>query len=348
MAEVEIRNYAEYQKYNFFRVPQWRWDRVLNLVGREPRPGRCTHRDDERVRAGRNFLLNHKGKTGELDRDAMLFSNPGLFYAYDFYERQHDDPEAAMFLESRLLADQPYPHIAHAMGITVSAVDWYESMFFNVKDKLPHRDWITKQVLLPAMTKNPSPVQGGTQSLVVRSDSTVARAFLDGSLKLFAYFGGTHVVDVMIAGFQSGKPVAGPDALSSWYDNQWAMTIRRRSHQASLQFEVNKYNVMELFAIHTKIIEIDRSEESQESIRNEHERTIKSMIDEIPWAVGMDGAKMFEGKALGEFDDEAAELRDEEVIQVAAGDVKVIDDLPKMLPPPRKKAAAVATKAEEL
>ena len=296
------------------------------------------------ARAFRLWLGNSRNQT-KLDK--IWADNPGLFYAYDLYEKAQEDPEAAMFIEARLLANQSNEQIGDALGITPDTVEWYEALFFNVKDKLKHRDWITKQVLLPAMRRHHVPPAGQNDGMTVLTrDSAVARPFLDGSLKLFGYFGGTHVIDVMISGFQSGKPVPSQDAVQGWFDAGWAMTVRRRSHQASLQFEVNKYNVMELFAVHTRIIEIDRSEESQDSVRTEHERTIMAMMNEIPWAVGADGAKIFEGKAIGRYDEEAAELRDAEVLKVGTGQ-QITDDIPKMLPPPRKRAAAVMTQSTD-
>lgn len=344
-----MTRYADYQKFNFFREPQWRWTRVLALVQQreDGRAGRSSSRDDKYIQTAREFLLRMGNSRGQTKLDLIWAEHPGLFYAYDLYEKAQEDPEAAMFIEARLLANQTFEQIADAIGITPSTVEWYEALFFNVKDKLRHRDWITKQVLLPAMRRSHTPAGGQNDGMTVLSrDSTVARPFLDGSLKLFGYFGGNHVIDVMITGFQSGKPVQSPDAVQGWFDAGWAMTVRRRSHQAALQFEVNKYNVMELFAVHTRIIEIDRSEESQDSVRNEHERTIFALINDIPWAVGDDGAKLFEGKPLGKYDEGAAELRDDEVIKVGAGQL-IDDNFPKALPPPRKRVAATMTKSTD-
>lgn len=346
---LRMTRYAAYQKFNFFREPQWRWTRVLDLTAQreDGRAGRSSRRDDKYIQTARAFRLWLGNARNQAKLDKLWHDNPGLFYAYELYEKAQEDPEAAMFIEARLLANQTNEQIAEAIGITPDTVEWYEALFFNVKDKLKHRDWITKQVLLPAMRRQPSlNTQQNDGMTVLTRDSAIARPFLDGSLKMFGYFGGTHVIDVMISGFQSGKPVPSQDAVQGWFDAGWSMTVRRRSYQASLQFEVNKYNVMELFAVHAKIIEIDRSEESQDTVRNEHERTILAMMNGIPWAVGDEGAKMFEGKPIGEYDKAAAELRDDEVLKVGTGQL-ITNDIPKMLPPPRKRAAAVMTQGTD-
>ena len=63
------------------------------------------------------------------------------------------------------------------------------------------------------------------------------------------------------------------------------------------------------------------------------------MMDSIPWAVGEDGEKQFEGTKIGEFDKSAVELRDDQLQMLAAGlDVPGLDELVGFkMPPPRKR-----------
>ena len=332
-----MKLYEDYQRFNVFRRPDWRLERVLKIIDRLPAPGRCTSRDDQYVKAARTFLLRWRAKASDEEREELFWENPGLFYAYQIYERTEDEPEPAMFMQARLLARQSYEQIAECLSTTPETVDWYEKMFFNVRDRLQNRDWITKHVLLPSIMKNHGvvPAKGDDSDILPFKDSAVAKPFLDASLKLFAYFGGQYIVDIMITGFQSGKPLVSPDEMAAWFDHHWSMTIRRRSHQAALQFEVNKYNVMELFSVHTQIMSIEKSEESQEQQRTATERHIKAMLDDLPFAVGDDGEKMSRGTAIGEWDKEAAELRDDELLRVSHGE-EVTGEVLKALPPPRK------------
>lgn len=337
--------HEEFQKYNVFRKPDWRFERVLKMCDRYPSPGRCSRRDDDYVKKARKFVLGWRAREPE-ERKELYAECPGLYYAFEIFERAEDDPEPNHFLQARLLAQQTHEEIAHALGTVPETVEWYEKLFFNVSDRLEHRDWITKHVLLPAILRQhaglaPSDADDDDDDddVVIGSSTVpVARPFLDASLKLFAYFGGKHVVDIMITGFQSGKQLAAPEDMAGWFDSQWKMALRRRSHQASLMFEINKYNVMELFAIHTRIMEIEKSEESQDQQRSTIERHVKALIDEIPWAVGDDGKKMLAGTALGQYDEGAAELRDDELIQVSAGQKLLSsEEFLQELPPPRKK-----------
>jgi hypothetical protein len=153
----------------------------------------------------------------------------------------------------------------------------------------------------------------------------------------------------MITGFQQGKPMASPDDCRSG----WTNTGRPRSAAARPrrpEFEINKYNVMELFAVHSRIMEIEQSRESASQQRSAYERHIKAMLDEIPWATGADGEKLYDGTVVGRFDNMAGELRDDELILVSSGKpVAGLDEnWPARLPPPRPKQAALDDKTKEI
>lgn len=341
----------EFERFNVFRKPDWRFAKVLKMCDRYPAPGRCSRRDDEFVKKARKFVLGWRAREPE-ERRELYSDNPGLYYAYEIYEKAEDDPEPNHFLQARLLAQQTHEEIADALGTLPATVEWYEKLFFNVSDRLKHRDWVTKHVLLPAILRqhntklapNDADDDDDDNDMGIGLDEgpkPVARPFLDATLKLFAYFGGKHVVDIMITGFQSGKQLVSPEDMSSWFDSHWKMALRRRSHQAALTFEVNKYNVMELFAIHTRIMEIEKSEESQDQQRSTVERHVKALLDEIPWAVGDDGRKMLEGTPLGQIDEGATELRDDELLRVASGQkLLASEEFLTELPPPRPKKVA--------
>lgn len=339
-----MKLYADYQRYNFFRRPDWRFERVLKLCDRMPTPGRCNRRDDAYVKATRNFLLRWRGRD-EDGRSELFYESPGLYYAYEAHEKCKEDPDATTILETRLLTTMPYEEIAAAAGILPQAVEWYEALFFNVRDRLKQRDWITKQVLIPAMMRNFG--LQNAQPVVASNDpdhkawasQVIARPFLDASLKMFAYFGGTILAEYLIHNFQLGKFCQSVDDIPRFLDEHWSTTIRVRSSQSARTFEVNKYNVIELFMTHARIIEVEKSEESADQKRTTMERHIGAMLDEIPWMAGTDGAQQLKDSPVLKYDQGAAELRDDELLLVASGDpVQGIDGLELLtLPAPTPK-----------
>lgn len=346
MADTKkVETYADFQKYNFFRSPEWRWERVLKIVDRPGAvSGRCTRRDDEYVRKARRFLLTWRFGSAE-SRDRLLFDEPGLYYAYDFHQRLVDDADAAMYVQARILARQTPDQIGAVMGILPAAVTWYAYLFFDVFDKLDNRDWITKQILVPAMTRAPIKADdpAGVPGFLT---SAVAKPYMDGTLKLFAYFGGPHLVDVLITGMQTGRPLQSPDDLADWCDATISNTIRRRTMQAVHSVEINKYNVMEFLAVYTRLVEFAKSNDTESVGKSTQEKHIKAMIDELPWTLGADGAALYEGTIVGRLDALSAELRDDELLMLASGRpvARLADDVLDALPPPRKpKAAALMT-----
>lgn len=350
----QLKTYADFQRFNFFRTPDWRWDRIVDLVERDDGvPGRCTKRDDDYVRQGRSFHSRWRNGDAEMHQK-LLWENPGLFYAYDYHQKLTEDADAAMYVQARLLARQTPQEIADVMGLMPEAVEWYAKLYFDVTEHLEKRDWVTKQILVPALMRSiVTPAQNSSGEPMTYKDSTVAKPFMDGSLKLFAYFGGKHLVDIMIAGLHAGRPLTSPDDMDSWFDNSVDTTIRRRSAQAALQFEINKYNVMELFAVRNQIVQIANSDEAQNQTKTVNERHVKATLDEIPWGVGAEGKQMYKEHMglVGHLDEMPAELRADEVLLIASGQSAptVGTDFPRELPPPRReKKAKLTTETTEL
>lgn len=341
MAATVIKTYSDFQKYNFFRSPQWRWERVLSLIDRDAdTPGRCNRRDDQIVKTARNFVLRWRNSDNDV-RERLTFENPGLTYAYNYHQRQMDDPDCAMYIQARTLARQTPEDISKTTGMLPEAIQWYIDLFFDVTPYIDQRDWITKQVLLPAIIKTPQHDPDADNALPMFRDSTVSKPFMDGSIKLFAYFGGPYIVDLLLAGMQPGKPVTSPEDIAPWLDNNITTTLRRRTAQASTLFEINKYNVLELVAVHNRIMEIARSDDSQEMTKSTQEKHIEAMLQELPWAVGDDAEKIYANTVVGRFDQMSAELRDDELLLVASGRPAptIEKGFLKELPPPRPKKA---------
>ena len=76
---------------------------------------------------------------------------------------------------------------------------------------------------------------------------------------------------------------------------------------------------MELFATHSRLIEIQRSIEGQEDRHNELEKHINAMLSELPWTAGLDGAQLYDKSPIGIYDEGAAELNEEELMLFGSG-----------------------------
>lgn len=355
-----LHRYADYQRYNFNREPNWRWERI-NYLNESVSPNgnslRCSTRDDDYVREGRAIIKAHQRFAGIDDYDPehekLIWKNPHLHYAYEIFRGVYGGPpETSLYLQARLLAGQSNDDIAKIMGSTPQTVEWYEALFFDVRQFRECRDWITLKILLPALRRVPPPEDANTAILHqfdtdVRDD-VVEKPWLDGSLKVFAYFGGPVVADIMLSLLQANQPLRSSEEFFTWIDGNWKQLIRRRSAVSALQFRVNKYNVMQLFDTHARIMELEVSDESSEEQRSNSEKIIKAMLDELPCFIGNEGKKKFKGTKVGKFDESAAELRDAELLAVTADDADGPVDVPTQLPAPRRNKLVALEKTEDL
>jgi hypothetical protein len=249
-----------------------------------------------------------------------------------------------MYIQARLLARQTPEQIAGIMGMIPDAINWYSNLFFDVIPYLDQRDWITKQVLMPGI-KRPTltaPAKLATPGMT-QVDNCLAKPFLDGSLKLLAYFGGPLVVDALLSGFECGNMPASREAVQGWTDSAIAKTLKRRLLQVSNLFEINKYNVMELFEVCAKLRALEQADYASGRSRTEYEQHVQATINAIPWTFGAAGEEASANTIVGRFDRMAGELRDDELLLLASGrTVPGLDDnFPKELPPPRNAKQSV-------
>ena len=161
----------------------------------------------------------------------------------------------------------------------------------------------------------------------------------DIAAKLFGYFGGPLVLDVILHGFNGTNLVGERANVDPYMDRQMATAVRRKSAMAALNFEVNRYNVIELFGIHTRLIELERAFETGGGVQSDYEQMINKMTSNLPFTVGSDARDRLASSPLAAYQGLAGELRTSDMLLVVAGQAP--DDLlertkNKRLPEPRK------------
>lgn len=322
------------QLFDPFLHPDWRHERVLEMVDRPAAtPGRTTRRDDEYVRAARSFIL--RWRSGETSvRKELLYENPGMYFAYKLHDQRMVDPETAFMIEARLLARQTDEEIVAAIKTLPETINWYEKIFFNVRPFIDYHDWILKQVLLPATSRfAPADAADDDGRTGHEQFPAFVRPYLDGTLKIFSYFGGPILCEFMLSGFKRGLIVRTQDEIGAWLDANWSHSTRMRSAQTAHAFKIDKWNVMELFQTHARIMELQKGDDSSVERRSTIERHVHAMLGEIPWTSG-DSDAIFEGTVTGTYDKLSAEMRDEELQLAAAGEeLKELEDLPALTIP---------------
>jgi hypothetical protein len=268
----------------------------------------------------RRFILQYRNGTDKKQRQLFQW-NPGLYVAFEIYMNRQsgEDLRTGTMIEARLAAGQTSDEICHEHGTIPETIDWYEKLFFNVRDRFNAVDWMVNHVIIPAFE------EAGEQTAAQNDEDKskypkhpIARPFLDPSVLFFAYFGGPKMVDFMITNGMRDSQAQSRDQITSWFNNFVIHTASRRSGQAALSFEINKFNVMELFSLHARLIEIQNSSDSQEQARSDMEKNVMQALSSVEFAVGEKGRKQVESTPLAQVDNQSAEARDSEVLQAAA------------------------------
>ena len=228
-----------FQKYNPVRSVCWRLDRVLRLIENQPFPRRPSRVDDDRyIRAYYYFLLENRCTDWKsVDRTP---ANPDLALLQAHLLRWSRDAEDRAILEARLLARETDTDIGRKLGILPEAVDWFEALFFCVRDKLESPGWVIP--MIHSMAGPPLPF--GPDTLTEQQRHTAYR--------LFGYTGGRYVLDAMIGALGSRPPTLSPEDSLAWLDDAWRTKLRQTAMMATATF--NRKNMHRLFRIHLRLI----------------------------------------------------------------------------------------------
>ena len=99
-------------------------------------------------------------------------------------------------LQSRVLANQPVEEIADRIGMSPAEVNWFESLFFDVRVRLGAEMWIHTEVIGAGLW-------GGFQN-----------AELGSLWASCGYYGGVSVLDAVVGAFHSARRPGEPAALN--------------------------------------------------------------------------------------------------------------------------------------
>lgn len=298
------------------RSTRWRYERVREIL--DTRPVRGTRylpgwiKDDKIIVEAYKFLydwdqLGHtetNQRRLQAKREAMYSVNPELYLAHDVAFAA-DGERLRYEVEARILAGQSDTDIAHEVCGLAGMVDWYEKLFFNVRDRLRNRGYIVSRVICPSIT------EPNWENLT-----------LDLTGKFFGYFAGPTVLDVILHGYDNSAftPSSGEDT-GGFFEVHWGTQFRRRSAEAVNSFEYNKYNVVELFEIHTRLLDLAQKTKKDVGELNVMEQAVDIMLHSFNYSTGSRLENALVDSPLKPYIGQAGELRASEMMQIVAGDV---------------------------
>ena len=239
---------------------------------------------------------------------------PVLYWAYDIWFTQNEGGNPVKSeVEARLLADDDPHNIARRVRTEVDVIDAYEHIFFNVSESLGNRGYLMHCVLGPA-------VHLGFQT-----------SEYDMIWKLFALLGGPLAVDLMV---DQSVGHARPDRASDlkYFVADVAQNDLRRVAMLALKtLRINNFNAVEIIDRFLKLVELERTGGGAGGGANEaFKQNVHTMLVGLPFTVGRRLGRV-DVTPIGRYDDLAAELRYEEVMAIAAGQIIPAQSMLEML-----------------
>jgi hypothetical protein len=221
---------------NPFRRPGWRAERVMQLVEHQQPSLRPRFFDDHYVQAYRLFLIQSLVAGADKDqRDAAILEYPQVCQAHRLYWQP--DTERRLILEARLLTSESFAQIAERFATEPSAIDYYEKLFFNVRDRLQSSDWIAKVI------------RGQPDERDTNPHGVMTAAQRGYVYRLFGYYGGPLVLDAMIAGLAPDRRMLCGEDIADWFDDAMAQLVRSRAVAAAGILDVDRNNVMRVLKL---------------------------------------------------------------------------------------------------
>src|SRR4051794_35604225 len=126
---------------------------------------------------------------------AAVYEAHGYHYSPEFRKRQE--------IEARLLSRASFEEIAFKFGGNPKAIEYFASLFFDVRDALDHRAWVVLMI---------------RRRMRYDEESGCSRAEAERGhvLRLFGYFGGPLVLDSLMNPLGEKKPPENAEQIRAW------------------------------------------------------------------------------------------------------------------------------------
>jgi hypothetical protein len=282
------------------RAPHWRWLRAIQIDAGGPRASRNTDGSGGFAWIRRALRLKRRHAMAA-NRPHLLFAlargDRALFWAHSIWAEEKAPTRWA--IEAHILAGESDDEIAKKVGCEPDVITAYEAVFFNVREKLEQIEYISNVVMGEAVARG------------------ITERQYDLLWKLFGYRGGPHVLDAMVGKFSALSKPQRPEEVSQFFQEAAINAMRHKAAVAALTVPINTHTQLPLLDAYVKYVEIERTTHSSQQAHVSIVQNIGAMLSALPFKVGtkLDSA----GDKMVPFDNNAAELRSDELMVVAAG-----------------------------
>lgn len=255
---------------NPMRPPDWRWQRAMGVVdGSQPNPGRKFDGalGYRWIKRAVNFKVAYENcGSDDLALRRLANMTPDIYWAHKLW---HQDKQLMRWdVEARLLARCNNFEAAYSLGLPDAVVEAYENLFFNVREKLQHSQYILHCVIGEA-------VQRG-----------LSEREYDTLWKIYGYYYGPHVLQTMTSKFVNPGWCASPDTAGSTLQDDAISSLKYKAAIAAKTVPVNGTTQIDLLNVFTKFIEVERTTDSAGKAQGQILDHIQAMMVGLPFDVG--------------------------------------------------------------
>lgn len=319
-----------YERMSSRRLPRWRYNLIDSMLSRRPKQEPVAGRDDEHLVEGYKFFRiwrkfdRHSGSPLEVERlrrERLWDVNFGLYLATETFFRPGRDRSRDM-LEAYILARQSDEWIADQLTMQPEEVQWYERLFFNVRDRLDKHRYV--------------------MDVVLNNMGNVGIENFDGPtvVKWFAYWAGTDIADIVADGYDKRTPAPGPDQdRIQFFFQHFAGQCAARASSGVHSVELGQWSFKDFSEYSLRIQELVQKKATEEGgLRSPLEDIAFIMSQSMPWGLGSTRRDVAQQSPVQAYFGHAAEPRVDELLRAAAGNAVVEPEqlAEQQLPKPRK------------
>lgn len=297
--EASLSEFVNLRKVSPLRPADWRWKRAIGLLAAGKKPNRFN--EDRLVQEAYKFaaILDAVEESWEYYSKAVF--NTAVSDAHSIYT-QSDAKHLKWELEARILARENIHSISKKLCISKKAIKWYESLFFNVLDRIDNQSWVIHSAIGKGVFYGAS------------------ERDLDGLWKYYGYFHGVDKLDWMVLHKSSPE-------ICRWASQEIDVNMLRKTLHSSKIVATNSWNQLQILQLHQKDKELEISSVSAGTESN-NSNLLGDFMSAIS-SVVTTGSQNKESAALGWVagDINAAEPRASEALMIANGDNQVLENL---------------------
>jgi hypothetical protein len=179
------------------------------------------------------------------ERERLFDRYPDIYYAKTWADAADD---FTVTLQSLLLTDMPLDEIAMREDLYLPAVEAFEALFYNVRDRLQNVSYIVRNAL-----------SASRGNITLRDSPLLTDERRWACYRIFAYFGGPQALTYAISGFERRDDV-NTERLREWSDNTFRSLLRRTTTLIAHAMEPRPANVMRMIELNLKSLELQQTE----------------------------------------------------------------------------------------